>query len=444
MRRRWSLFAGVLVTVLSLTSAIFGQQRDVMVYRETSVQGQEHQGKPPAPDRTFTFVSSEMNFDGKLVKGAPYSAQAVTERTQTLADGNRIINKSESALYRDSEGRTRREQSLRAIGPFSATGEPAQTIFINDPVAGVNYSLDSRSMVARKMAPMKFEFKLFPGAQAAKVAPTTGVSKTPAGGDRIEVHPVQPEIVVGAATMSARTATTRVCAGANCEPEVFTATTMPVHAGTGEGMVMQWFGGPDDRVKSETLGKQMIEGVEAEGTRNVTTIPAGKIGNERPIEIVFERWYSPELQTVVMTRHSDPRFGETIYRLTNISRDEPSRSLFEVPAGYTVKETPTTFTRTTSDKQIKEINGGVLNGKAITLPLPEYPAVAKAANVTGSVNVEVTIDEAGNVISAEAVSGHPLLRAAAVNAARQAKLSPTKLSGQPIKVTGTLVYNFEK
>jgi TonB family protein len=204
-------------------------------------------------------------------------------------------------------------------------------------------------------------------------------------------------------------------------------------------MVMQWFGGPDDRGKSEPLGKQTIEGVEVEGTRNVTTIPAGKIGNERPIEIVFERWYSPELQTVVMTRHADPRFGETTYRLTNISRDEPAHSLFEVPAGYTVRESPSTFTRTTSDKQI---NGGVLNSKAVRMPLPEYPAIAKAANASGAVTVEVTIDEDGNVSSANAVSGHPLLRAAAVTAARQAKFPPTKLSGQAVKVSGVLVYNF--
>jgi hypothetical protein len=102
--------------------------------------------------------------------------------------------------------------------------------------------------------------------------------------------------------------------------------------------VMEWHAGSENRGKTESLGKQTIEGVEAEGTRNVTTIPAGEIGNDRPIEIVFERWYSPELQTVVMTRHSDPRFGETTYRLTNISREEPARSLFEVPAGYTIKE----------------------------------------------------------------------------------------------------------
>ena len=131
----------------------------MVVQRERVMQGPEGPEGAPPPDHTFVFVSSEMNFDGKLVKGAPYSAQAVTETTQTLGDGNRIVNKSAAAVYRDSEGRTRREQTLRAIGPFATAGEPAQTIFINDPVAGVNYALDSRSMVARKMSPMKFEFK---------------------------------------------------------------------------------------------------------------------------------------------------------------------------------------------------------------------------------------------------------------------------------------------
>ncbi len=97
--------------------------------------------------------------------------------------------------------------------------------------------------------------------------------------------------------------------------------------------------------KKESLGKQMMEGVEAEGTRTIATIPAGTLGNEQPIQIVSERWYSPELQTVVMTRHSDPRVGETTFRLTNINRGEPARSLFEVPADYTVKEGPPTFMR---------------------------------------------------------------------------------------------------
>ena len=96
--------------------------------------------------------------------------------------------------------------------------------------------------------------------------------------------------------------------------------------------------GDSKNTKKESLGKQTIEGVEAEGTRITTTIPAGDIGNELPIEMVFETWYSPELQTVIMSKHSDPRSGESTYRLTNINRIEPPHSLFELPPDYTVQE----------------------------------------------------------------------------------------------------------
>ena len=88
------------------------------------------------------------------------------------------------------------------------------------------------------------------------------------------------------------------------------------------------------------------------------------------------------------------------------------------------------------------ISGGVLNGKAISLPKPAYPPIARAARASGTVTVQVLIDENGNVVSAHAVNGHPLLQAAAVGAARQARFSPTKLSGQPVKVTGVIQYNF--
>jgi len=90
----------------------------------------------------------------------------------------------------------------------------------------------------------------------------------------------------------------------------------------------------------------------------------------------------------------------------------------------------------------KTISGGVVNGKATNLVKPAYPAAARAVRASGAVNVQVTIDESGNVISASAVSGHPLLRAAAVGAARSSKFSPTMLSGQAVKVTGVIVYNF--
>ena len=90
----------------------------------------------------------------------------------------------------------------------------------------------------------------------------------------------------------------------------------------------------DGETKTESLGKQLIEGVEAEGTRMTVTIPAGKIGNDRPLEIISERWESPELQVVVLSKHIDPFAGETTYRLTNLKRAEQPAALFEVPADY--------------------------------------------------------------------------------------------------------------
>jgi hypothetical protein len=102
--------------------------------------------------------------------------------------------------------------------------------------------------------------------------------------------------------------------------------------------------------KTEQLGTKSFENVEAEGTRTVTTIEAGKIGNEKPIEIVYERWYSKELDLIVYSRHFDPRFGEQIYRLTNISRSEPDRSLFTVPSDYKVVAEPAVKIYTTKQQ----------------------------------------------------------------------------------------------
>jgi hypothetical protein len=95
--------------------------------------------------------------------------------------------------------------------------------------------------------------------------------------------------------------------------------------------------GPKSETTKEDLGQQSIDGVLANGTRTTTVIPAGAVGNEQPIKVVSEEWFSPELEVLVLTRHSDPRVGDTTYRLTNIVRTEPDRSLFEVPGGYTVK-----------------------------------------------------------------------------------------------------------
>src|SRR5262245_14272109 len=115
------------------------------------------------PDATFKLLTSKFA-SGKVVKGAPYSATAITEHIQTLSDGNQIVRKNESKLYRDSEGRTRMEQTLETIGKWTAGGEAPQHIFINDPVAGVSYNLDPRTRTANKnVIPQK---KAPTGAQA--------------------------------------------------------------------------------------------------------------------------------------------------------------------------------------------------------------------------------------------------------------------------------------
>jgi TonB family protein len=464
MTRRWKTFTSLLLSVLMVAStvSVYAQTKQPaperqMIQRERMPGPEDPHGPPPD---NFIFMASEMNSDAKVVKGAPYSAQALTETTQTLSDGNRIVNKSTATIYRDSEGRTRREQTLRVIGPFATSGEAPQTIFINDPVAGVNYALDTRTKTAHKMPPMRFEFKMrSPEGMGQGGSASTGMG---AGGG-VVMHAGTPPPAPGMAPPQVfeRTAPPPE-AGVFTAPApggpppglpgegpgmVFQRSVTPPPAGEG-GMVFQWQGPREENARNESLGKQSIEGIEAEGTRRTVEIPAGEIGNERPIEIVFERWYSPELQVVVMTKHSDPRFGETSYRLTNINRSEPARELFEVPADYTMSAPPGHGMNAgiggMSGGGISAggISGGVLNGKAITLPRPEYPAIARQAKASGNVTVEVTIDEDGNVISARSVSGHPLLQAVAVTAARQARFSPTRLNGQAVKVNGVLVYAF--
>ena len=98
--------------------------------------------------------------------------------------------------------------------------------------------------------------------------------------------------------------------------------------------------------------------------------------------------------------------------------------------------------QTVQPNKPESISGGVVNGKAVTFVKPPFPKEARDAGADGAVLIQVTIDEKGDVISAAAVSGHQLLRASAVQAARASKFSPTQLSGQPVKVTGVIVYNF--
>jgi hypothetical protein len=303
-------------------------QREVVVEeREVLIAGQDappegavrirtphgHPAGLPPPD-TMIFLSSEMSFDGKVVKGAPYSAEAVTETTQTLADGNRIVHKNTANIYRDGEGRTRREHTLSAVGPFAVGGEPPQTYFINDPVAGVNYILDPRTRTARKL-PMP-DISFIRDALGADVRKEAKDAKGVKEVQEVTKLKLKDKVVE------------------------FNVELPPPPPGMHHGTMMRHHSRIHENARKESLGTRTVNGVQAEGTRSTITIPAGEVGNELPINIVFERWYSPELQLVVMTKHSDPRFGETVYSLNNINRSEPARTLFEVPADYTIKEGP--------------------------------------------------------------------------------------------------------
>jgi hypothetical protein len=260
-------------------------------------------------DGTFKVLGPKLAF-GKVVKGASYSATATTEHIQTLSDGNQIIRRNESKLYRDSEGRTRSEQTLETIGKWTAAGAPSQLIHINDPVTGYYYDLDPRTRTAfrgggglERLAMMKEKLAVLQKYEdwQKEKAPIAKTMKTIELMEELEKRKQE----------KLKAAEEQNKLGVNSE-------------------------GAPDRKKTESLGEQVIEGVEVEGTRVTVTIPAGEIGNTLPIEVIDETWYSPELQMVVLSKRRDPRSGETTYRLTNINRSEPDRSLFEVPADYTV------------------------------------------------------------------------------------------------------------
>jgi hypothetical protein len=277
---------------------------------------QETKPKPDeakSPTVTFKVIKPKFTIS-KVVKGAPYSATAITEHIQTLSDGNQIIRKNEAKLYRDSEGRTRNEQTLETIGKWAAAGAPSQLIHINDPVTGYYYELDPRARTAvkgsrsiQRLANMLDALAVLHKYEAIQKE-WDPVAKTRKSVElMIEMEKRKQEKRKTAENQSG----------------------LKEDANTDDA---------SGRRKTESLGKRMIEGVEAEGSRVTTSIPAGEIGNTLPIEIVDETWHSSELQLVVMSKHLDPRSGETTYRLTNLDRGEPDRSLFEIPPDYTVSE----------------------------------------------------------------------------------------------------------
>lgn len=220
-----------------------------------------------------------------------------------LGDGNRIARKTTVRIYRDGEGRTRREE----VGPDGTV----RSITIVDPVAEVSYVMDPATRTAHK-SPLKLAY---PALSAAGRAAT------------VQAAAVAGKIVVGspaeAGQVDDQTKRRR-------EVELMSQAR-------GRGGAQTATKRPDDR-NTESLGQTLIDSVLAEGSRTTTVIPAGAIGNEQQIVIVSEQWVSPDLEILLMTKHSDPRTGQTTYSLSNITRGEPRQGLFDVPADYTVQD----------------------------------------------------------------------------------------------------------
>ena len=289
-----------LVVVLATASCAFAQERQEkkdVIYQTVGVAGIAAPGLDRAPEP---------------IVGAPYSATITNESVETLSDGNRIVHKTTGTTARDSQGRTRQDTSLPAIGNLSAADAP-HLIFIHDPVAQVSYTLNMTQKTAQKMAKLPLP-AAGPGGSGATFA-----WKVVDGDAPSQLPP--PDADAMPVTLAAPT------------PDAGAGAVFEKHIVTME----------QDKGDLEDLGSQTMEGVLVTGLRTTRTIPAGQIGNEKPITIVTEVWSSPELKTVVYSKRTDPRMGEQTFRLTNIVRAEPSRALFTVPVDFKVVDGPQTF-----------------------------------------------------------------------------------------------------
>jgi hypothetical protein len=294
--------------MLAVSSCALAQGQRVSVYRTDGA------------DRGAGSVEVTAQAFGKIfgppVQGAPYSATITNEFVQTLADGNRIDQSTTGMIARDSQGRTRQDMNLPPIGNLSVKNLP-HLVFIKDPVAQVSYTLNLTNKTAEKMrrppdgnAPPQRGNAVF-----VEKGDVAAGGPLPPPGVQIPDQPGSP----GPAGQE-QGGGPIIMAGPNVDA---------IMLKTGQG-----------KISTEDLGSQTMEGVYVTGVRTTRTIPAGEIGNEKPISIVTEVWTSPDLKTIVSSKRTDPRMGEQIFRLTNISRSEPDPSLFTVPANFKMIQGP--------------------------------------------------------------------------------------------------------
>jgi hypothetical protein len=296
-----------------LLSTLAASALSVAAWAQTSAPPLPPPPPPISPDQpTFFFYQSAtpiqaFHADMKPVLNSPYQAQIATETTQHLSDGNVIQNSHTSKVARDSQGRTWREETIQKFGPWASNSGPETIIFISDPVAKVSYVLHPDTKTAEKMpSPGMMSLSIRSGEAVADGA-TAGAVTMGEAGSMAKTVIVQQH---GALSTSSGTITSSI--EANDKNDTTT----------------------------EDLGTQQVNGVAATGKRVTHTTPANTIGNQLPIVTVDETWYSPDLKTVVQSKHDDPRFGENTFSLTNIQKGEPPADLFQLPADYTVSSGP--------------------------------------------------------------------------------------------------------
>jgi len=323
--------AGVLSAQTPAPDPAGAKQRTMMWEHKVGVAG-----APQEATIGFMAVDDAVGMAGSPIKGAPYSATVEHVFTQTLADGTRIERKSSSKTARDSEGRVRTEQSPTSVGPVPV--DLPTMVFIHDPVGKQTIVLNDKEKTARVMKLPDIE--VLRGKIAAGM-PAGGVRMRRAGppeGGGLAPAIREDVIIERKATVQGEGPKTIPDGVAFPASDVmFTAAVPPPGASVNQRVMVFR---SDDNSKSESLGTQSVSGVNCAAKRNTHTIPAGQIGNDRPIEVVTETCFSEELKTVLSSRTNDPMHGETSMRLSGVSRGEPAKSLFEIPAGYTVKEGP--------------------------------------------------------------------------------------------------------
>lgn len=322
---------------------------------------QEPAAKAPVEAaKAYTEAAQAYNLQAKVVaelasaqgfgvqKNSPLQADEVNESVQTLADGNRIVRNSTTKFYRNSEGRIRREGKSAFGNVFGTTFSFGDGVSISNPVQGQKYVLDSELKTARVI-------ELAQAGQKPLTITGTKISEAEVVEARkakeLALAKVQGEAVKVGIPLSIQTVPAIASSAISIQ---------------GEPLVLSKAGGPKYETRTEELGTRDFEGVSAEGTRRTTIIPADAIGNERPIEIVYERWYSKEIGMVVYSKNTDPRSGEQTYKLTNIVRSEPDPSLFAVPTEY---------------KKVSE-NGTVYRVSTTGALAPKAPATAKPVMVS--------------------------------------------------------------